>query len=334
MVEDPEEGGPLAESGVTVVIPAYDEEAAVGAQVKSIRRVLSAAGVAHEIIVVDDGSSDGTAAEAVAAHARVLRHPENRGYGSAIKTGILAAGHERIVIIDADGTYPADSIPDLLASLDTADMAVGARVGPRVQVPRLRRPAKWILGWLANRISGRRIPDLNSGLRAFRRRYVMPYQPLLSNRFSFTTTLTLALMADDYHVAYQAIDYHSRVGRSKIRPRHFMEFLILVLRMAILFQPLKVFMPLAAACAGIGGAKLIVDVVGLFSRAGALDWSLVFQPMVSTSAVLLLLVGLQLLLVGMIADGVLRRAAQHRGPLLPSRAIRVIEEPDGGGAGP
>src|SRR5262249_33507804 len=130
------------------------------------------------------------------------------------------------------------------------------------------------------------------------------------------------------------IDYHARVGRSKIRPRHFMEFLILVLRMAILFQPLKVFMPLAVACVATGGVKLIVDVVGLFSRAGSVDWTLVFQPMVSTSAVLLLLVGLQLALVGMIADGVLRRAAQQRGPLLPSRAIRVLPWPGAAEGGP
>lgn len=327
-------GGPFAENeldtdpGVSVVIPAFNEELAVGAQVKAIRRVLSVAGTPHEILLVDDGSSDRTAAEGVAAHARVLRHPVNRGYGAAIKTGIMAASHDRIVIIDADGTYPADAIPDLLARLDNADMVVGARIGPRAHIPRIRRPAKWILGWLANRIAGRKILDLNSGLRAFRRSCVAPYFPLLSDRFSFTTTGTLALLADDYHVVYHTIEYYPRIGHSKIRPRHFMEFMILVVRMAMLFQPLKVFTPLGVTFLGAGLTKVAFDVVALFKRANAPDWALIYQPAISTSALLLLLAGLQLLLVGMMADGVLRRLAQQRGPLVRSRAIRAIEEQD------
>jgi len=316
------------ERGVSVVIPAYNEEAAVGAQIKAIRRVLSVAGTPHEILVVDDGSNDRTAAEAVAAYARVLRHPENRGYGASIKTGIKAASHDRIVIIDADGTYPADAIPDLLTGLDTADMAVGARIGPRAHIPRIRRPAKWVLGWLANRIAGRKILDLNSGLRAFRRSCVAPYFPLLSDRFSFTTTVTLALIADDYHVVYHVIEYYPRIGRSKIRPRHFMEFMILVVRMAMLFQPLKVFTPLGVTFLAGGVTKVAFDILALFKRADSAHWSLIYQPAISTSALLMLLAGLQLLVVGMMADSVLRRLAQQRGPLEQSRAIRMVEEQD------
>jgi glycosyltransferase involved in cell wall biosynthesis len=316
------------EAGVSVVVPAFDEESGVAAQVKAIRRVLSVAGTPHEIVVVDDGSSDRTASEAAAAHARVLRHPVNRGYGAAIKTGIRAAVHDRIVIIDADGTYPADAIPELLAKLATADMVVGARIGPRASIPRIRRPAKLVLGWLANRIAGRKILDLNSGLRAFRRSCIVPYFSLLSDRFSFTTTGTLALLADDYHVVYHVIEYYPRIGRSKIRPRHFMEFVMLVVRMAMLFQPLKVFAPLSVTFLGAGITKIVFDVVALFKRADTPDWSLIYQPAVSTSALLLLLTGLQLLMVGMMADSVLRRLAQQRGPLVPSRAIRAIEEPE------
>jgi glycosyltransferase involved in cell wall biosynthesis len=316
----------FAERAISVVLPAYNEEAAVGTQVKAIQRVLSAAGIPHEIVVVDDGSNDATAAAAAAADARVLRHEDNRGYGAALKTGIVAARHDRVVIIDADGTYPPEAIPELTAGLHTADMVVGARVGARAHIPWVRRPGKWILGWLANRITGRRIPDLNSGLRAFRRQCVVQYFPLLSNRFSFTTMVTLALVADDYRVLYCPIEYYPRVGRSKIRAWQFTEFMMLVVRIAMLFQPLKVFAPLALGCAGLGVMKIALDIVGLFERGGAAGWSLIFQPAISTSAILLLLVGLQLLLVGMMADGFLRRLAQQRGPLEPSRAIRVIGE--------
>jgi glycosyltransferase involved in cell wall biosynthesis len=312
-------------SPLSVVIPAFNEELAVRDQVNAIQRVLDAEGMDYEIIVVDDGSLDSTAEKAAEAGARVLRHLENRGYGASLKTGIDAAQFETIVISDADGTYPSDQIPGLLGKLETADMVVGARTTRVSHVPLVRRPAKWILGKLANQIAGRNIPDLNSGLRVFRRDCVKQYFPILSNKFSFTTTVTLALLADDYRVVYHPIDYHARVGHSKIRPRHFMEFIMLVLRMAMLFQPMKIFVPLALACMSLGVFKVIFDIVSYIPRTGEFSWSFLFQPVLSTSAILLLLVGLQLLLIGMVADGALRRIAQHNGPLLRSHGVRVIE---------
>ncbi|HEU4370450.1 MAG TPA: glycosyltransferase family 2 protein [Methylomirabilota bacterium] len=314
-----------ATAGVTVVLPSFNEAAAVGDQVRAVRAVLARHGIAHEIIVVDDGSADATSQRALEAGARVLRHPENRGYGAAIKAGIEAARHSAIVIIDADGTYPSDQIPVLLDLLEEADMAVGARTLRNVHIPWARRPAKWILGWLANRIAGRRIPDLNSGLRAFRSECVRQYFSILSNRFSFTTTVTLALLADDYRVVYHPIEYYRRLGKSKITPRHFMDFMVLVLRMAMLFQPLKVFVPVGGTFLGVGLLKFAFDIVALFRRAPVLEPSLVFQPVLSTSAILLLLLGVQMLLIGMVADGVLRRIAQRNLPLVPSRAIWVRE---------
>jgi glycosyltransferase involved in cell wall biosynthesis len=310
---------------VSVVIPAYNEEAAVREQVENVRRVLNSHAVVHEIVVVDDGSQDRTVEEAVKSQARVLRHPANRGYGAALKTGILAAKYDTIVITDADGTYPAEEIPSLVAKLETADMVVGARTGAEVHIPSIRKPAKKFLGWLAACIAGQAIPDLNSGLRAFRRECVRQYFSILSNRFSFTTTVTLALLADDYLIAYHPINYYQRVGKSKITPRHFMDFTILVLRMAMLFQPLKVFTPLAFFCGFLGGMKVFYDIATVFPRAASVDWSLFYQPVLSTSAILLLLVGLQLLLIGMVADGVVRRIGQQDRSMAPSHAIRAFQ---------
>ncbi len=310
---------------VSVIIPAFNEEAAIKSQVNAIRDVLTSHGIVYEIIVVDDNSEDSTADYAYKAGAHVLKHSENRGYGASLKTAINVAKYETIVIIDADKTYPADQIPTLLTKLKNADMVVGARIGKQVHIPLIRRPAKWILGLLANRISGKTIPDLNSGLRAFRRECVMQYLSILPNRVSFTTTITLAMLGDDYRVVYHTIDYHRRVGKSKITPRNFMDFLILVLRMAMLFQPLKVFLPVAVFCSVLGFIKIGLDVLGLFQRAEVFCWKLIFQPTLSTSALLLLLAGLQLLLIGMVADGLLRRISRTNRPLIASHAICDLE---------
>jgi len=304
---------------VSVIVPAYDEEEAIGDQVRAVHDALAGTGIQHEIIVVDDGSGDQTADEAARAGARLVQHAENRGYGASIKTGLLAAKHNTIVITDADGTYPPDQIPQLLAMLNTADMVVGARTGTNVAIPWARRPAKWLLRWLATYIVGHPIPDLNSGLRAFRRDCVTQYLPILSNRFSFTTTVTLALLADGYSIVYHPISYHRRVGKSKIKPRNFMDFAVLIVRLSMMFEPLKVFVPLAVGFILLGLLKVAYDLGALFLRAQSVSWSLLLQPTLSTSAVLLLFVGLQFLMIGMMADGVVRRIAQHNRPLVPSQ---------------
>lgn len=312
---------------ISVIIPAYNEEDGVGSQIVSIQQVMQSHGLRHEIIVVDDGSEDATAKKATEAGARVLRKPQNQGYGAAIKTGIVAAAYDTIVIIDADGTYPAEQIPELVNKLETADMVVGARTGDNVHIPWVRRPAKWLLGFMARRLSGQLIPDLNSGLRTFRRDSVTQYFSILSNKFSFTTTVTLALLADDYRVVYHPVNYYERVGRSKIRPRNFIDFAILVVRMAMLFQPLKIFTPLAFLCIMLGVVKAVADLATVLSRAPVWDLSLFQHPMLSVSAVLLLLVGLQILLIGMVADGVLRRIGQSNRNLVPSHAVLSHELP-------
>jgi glycosyltransferase involved in cell wall biosynthesis len=313
------------EMPITVVLPAYNEEKAISKQIEAIGRVLQSNGITHEIIVVDDGSQDSTTERALQARARVLRHSQNRGYGAALKTGIFAAKHNTIVIIDADGTYPADQIPSLLDQLEHADMAVGARTGDVVKIPLLRRPAKWLLGLLAARIAGQKIPDLNSGMRAFLRDRVEQYFPILPDRFSFTTTITLALMNDNYRVVYHPINYHRRTGKSKISAWNFMEFMMLILRIAILFQPLRIFLPLALIFSIVGTMKIVFDILAVFQRHEALGLNLLYQPVISTSSILLVLAGLQLLLIGMVSDALLRRFPRYHRETNPYQEVWFLE---------
>lgn len=305
---------------VSIVIPAYNEENSIRHQVETVQDVLFSHGIQHEIIVVDDGSTDKTGERVYETGARIATHLKNRGYGAALKTGINVASYEIIAIMDADGTYPEDQIPNLIDKLKNADMVVGARKGDKVQIPLVRRPAKWILNKLSALISGQDIPDLNSGLRVFRRTCVKQYFSILPNGFSFTSTITLALFADDYHIIYHPINYYKRIGTSKIVPRHFMDFIILILRMTMLFQPLKIFVPLAFLFGSLGVLKVLFDIIALFQRAGHFDFSAVYQQALSTSAILLLLSGLQLILIGMVSDALLRRIARSNEPLADSFA--------------
>lgn len=290
---------------VSVVIPAYNEEGTVRNVVTEVEKVLRQQAVSPEIIVVDDGSIDNTAQRAAEAGARVLRHRSNRGYGAALKTGIASASKKVIVITDADGTYPAQSIPALLAELNRADMVVGARVGKNVNVPLLRRPAKWALNFLANYMTRAKIPDLNSGLRAFRRDMVMQYFPILPDQFSWTTTITLAMHCDKYAVSYLPIDYLPRKGQSKIVPWDAGSFFILILRTVMLFRPLRVFFPIVLLALVAGLTKMGID--------------LSHQPNISASAQLALMSALLILLIGMLGDAI----ATRMGRFSPNAIISV-----------
>ena len=272
-----------------MVIPAYDEEAAIGAVLEQVADALQGAGLDYQIIVVDDGSNDRTVEVARSrADVQVWQHASNRGYGAALKTGIRHATGEIIVITDADGTYPNDRIPELVARIGRADMVVGARTKGNPRVPLLRRPAKWFLGKLAEYVSETRIPDLNSGLRVFRRADALRHLPLLPNKFSFTTTITLITLADGGVIDYVPIEYYTRLGRSKIKPVDALAFLILTLRTALLFNPLKVFLPL-----GLGLALIGVG-VGLFQ--------LVVTLGIAQAPIFFFLSGLQITAMGLLAD--------------------------------
>ncbi len=246
-------------SGVSVVVPAYDEAAHIADEVVTLRDQLERSGRPFEILVVDDGSRDGTGDVAESTGAKVIRHRRNRGYGAALKSGVDAAAFDWILITDADGTYPAETIPALLASATGVDMVVAARTGERVSIPLSRRPAKWFLRRLAGYLSGAPIPDLNSGMRLIRKDLIERYHHLLPSGFSFTTTITLAAVCNDHEVEYVSIDYLPRRGESKIRPRHAFDFTLLILRTIVFFNPLKVFIPLGGLLALVGLGKFAYD---------------------------------------------------------------------------
>jgi glycosyltransferase involved in cell wall biosynthesis len=276
---------------ITVVIPALNEARAIGPILEQIQSVVADADLEAEIIVVDDGSTDSTADE-VTEHqgVRLIKHAHNRGYGAALKTGIRQAQHNTIIILDADGTYPCNMIPHLVAQIGAYDMAIAARTGSEVHVPLSRRPAKWALNRLANYLSGLEIPDLNSGMRAFRRDVVMNYFRLLPSGFSFTTTLTLALLTNDYNVVNIPIDYYPRTGQSKLHPlRDTINFFSLVVRLVLSFRPLRVFVPLALLLSVVSLVKIIYDIN-------------VYDFHLATSTVVLASLTFQIIVLGLIAD--------------------------------
>jgi len=279
---------------VSVLVPVYNEEAAIGETIARLERVMRESGRTFELIVVDDGSTDGTASKLSESAATVVTHVANRGYGAALKSGLRASTHPFVAIVDADGTYPIARLPALLDRLERADMVVGARTGAVVQVPLLRRPVKWLLTRIANVLSGHRIPDLNSGMRVFRRELALRFGGLFPDGFSFTSTITLASHINGYRVEYVPIDYYVRTGTSSIRPvRDSFGFLLLILRMVTTFKPLNVFLPTAGVLLAVGLVKAVIDV----ARTGAFG----------TGAAILILAALQIALMGLLADLVTRR---------------------------
>lgn len=283
-----------AGAAFSVIVPAFNEEAGITAVITDLKRHLD--GREYELLVVDDGSQDHTAERAQGAGARVIALPENHGYGFALKRGIRAAKHANIVITDADGTYPAAAIPALIDGLADYEMVVGSRTGNDVRIPALRRPAKWLLQRLASYLAERQIPDLNSGLRAMRRELVERYEHLLPSGFSFTTTITLAALCGDHLVDFQKINYHARIGKSKIRPHHAFDFLVLILRTIVYFNPLRVFLPLGALFALLGVLKTVYDI---------------FRGDLSESAIFAFLAAGLVWVVGLLSDQISRMSLRR-----------------------
>jgi glycosyltransferase involved in cell wall biosynthesis len=253
--------GELCLYPVGVIIPAFNEEAGIGYVIEQLKQVARTNDLSLEILVVDDGSTDKTATVAESAGASVVQHRTRRGYGAALNTGVAEIRAETLVITDADGTYPAHSLPALLSALDDADMAVALRPRFSANSTLLRSIIKIPLIWLSNYIAGVRIPDLNSGMRAFRRKTVLPYLGILPNAFSWTTTITLSLLCDKFSIRYVPITYCRRIGKSKFGVKHAASLPWLLLRIALLFAPFKVFTPVVAIFLLYGAAQSTSDLI-------------------------------------------------------------------------
>jgi glycosyltransferase involved in cell wall biosynthesis len=256
----------------SVVIPAFNEEAGILDALTALKSALASENC--EIVVVDDGSTDrtGELLRSVAG-IRTISHTNNRGYGAALKTGIRHARQPLIVITDADGTYPNERIPELVRLADSADMVVGARTSANVEYSWLRRIPKWFLKHFAEWLAHRKIPDINSGLRVFRSDTVDRFIRILPDTFSFTTTITLAMLTNGYTVHYEPVDYHKRVGKSKIRPiRDTLGIAQLILRTGMYFAPLRVFFPVSLL---FGGGFLCSLAFDIFMRRDLTEATLV-----------------------------------------------------------
>jgi glycosyltransferase involved in cell wall biosynthesis len=271
---------------ISVIIPAYNEGAVIGQIVSQVRDSLKAQEEAYEVIIIDDGSDDKTAAIAEEAGALVVKHPYNIGNGAAVKTGIRSARGEILVMLDGDGQHDPKDIPRLIQELGPYDMVVGARTSES-ETGIHRDIANRVYNWLATYMCGRKIEDLTSGFRAIKADIARGFVYLLPNTFSYPTTLTLAIVRSGYSLAYVPIKAARRVGRSKIKLlRDGSRFLLIILKIATFFSPMKVFLPASVLMFLLGFGYGLFKVIALNSRYGPTS------AMVMTVSVLVFLIGL------------------------------------------
>jgi polyisoprenyl-phosphate glycosyltransferase len=288
---------PEAAPDVSVVLPCYNERDHVELEIKRIRAALDAAGMRHEIICVDDGSTDGTreVLQAIPGIRSILL-PRNQGSGTARRIGTQQARGGVVVWTDADLTYPNERIPELVAQLDdTYDQVVGARRTEAGTYKLFRVPAKWAIRKLAAYLTNTPIPDLNSGLRVFKRQVAQPYLRLLPAGFSCVTTITLAFLSNGHQIKYVPIDYFKRAGRSKFHPfKDAYNYILQVLRMVMYFNPLRVLMPVGLTLLGATFVKGVADLIRHDLR-------------VTGSTVLVGLAAFNIMAIALLADLVVRR---------------------------
>ncbi len=278
---------------VSIVLPVYNEEANIKETFDKLLNSVKAHNLECEIIVVDDGSKDRTKEIIKQYDVKLIEHEQNKGYGAALKTGIHFAKYDIIAMSDADGTYPVEQIPGLVKYIDNYDMVVGARNENYAKVNLLRHLVKWFLNKYANYLVKEKIPDLNSGLRVFKKDVYERFRGLLPNGFSFTTTITLALLSNDYRVKYIPIEYFKRGGKSKFKPiSDTINFFSLITRTSLYFNPLRVYMPIALLLLCLGIIFLSYDI---------------YMRDVTDKTMMAFLWGIQFAAIGLLADMISRQ---------------------------
>src|SRR5580700_1539978 len=302
-MSDPSQQSPY----VSIVLPCYNEQGHVVAEIERITEAMDASGYSYELVAYDDASTDETLSRLreVAPqfpNLQVVHFDRNGGSGTVRRIGTQQARGEIVVWTDADMTYPNDRIPELVQLLEkdhAIDQVVGARTSEQGTHKILRVPAKYFIRKLAEKLSNASIPDLNSGLRVFRKKVALPYMRLLPPGFSCVTTITLAFLCNQHDVRYIPIEYAKRSGTSKF---HFVKdayrYILQVLRMVMYFNPLRVLMPVALFLLGLGVAKGVYDIISSTADGHPL--------LIAVNTVLIVVTGLIIASLALLADLIVR----------------------------
>lgn len=299
---------------VTILLPCFNEEEALRTVIPDIQNVMNKTRYSYDILIIDDNSTDNSFAVAKEMGARVIRHSSNKGAGGSRKTGILAAQGEIIVMLDADGTYTPSDIPKMLDLFPEFDQVNGARDSEKGTLAFLRKPAKLLIRLLASFLAGRLIPDLNTGLKAFKKDMMIPYLWTVPDGFSCVSSMTLAFLCNGHSVKYIPTKYHKRIGKSKFHPiKDTYLYILTVLRLIMYFNPLKVFLPIAFLLLTGGVLKSIYDYIWIIHRLQLSDIVIIISGIV---------IGLQ----GLVADLIVAQARAKSNNILVKKISTSISE--------
>jgi len=275
---------------ISIIIPVYNEEEAISTVIDDVNKAMNKTEYSYEILIVDDASTDRTVEIAKSKNTRVIERTINKGAGASRKTGIANARGEIIVMLDGDGTYNAADIPQMLSYFPKYDQVNGARTSEKGTLKYLRVPAKWFIRQLACYLSSTKIPDLNTGLKAFKKDIMLKYLWVIPNGFSCVTSMTLAFLTNGHSVKYIPTKYFKRIGKSKFHPiKDTLMYLQTVIRIITYFDPLKIFVPFS----------FFLFLAGVF----VLLYSYFFLPkLMDATSILLIVSSIQIGALGMLAD--------------------------------
>ncbi|HOD11884.1 MAG TPA: glycosyltransferase family 2 protein [Candidatus Omnitrophota bacterium] len=289
------------ELDVSILIPVYNEEQAIKGIIDQVSSVMQKEKYSYEVLIVDDASDDKTREEVAKTNARLVKRSSRGGAGAARKTGIRAALGKIVVMLDGDGSYEINDIPKMLAFFPEYDQVNGARTSEQGTLKYLRAPAKWFIRKLACYLTDTNIPDLNTGLKAFKKDIMLRYLWVVPNGFSCVTTMTLAFLCNGHSVKYIPTSYYPRIGQSKFHPvKDTYQYFLTVVRMVTYFNPLKIFLPMSFGLFLIGIAKSLYDFFFVIGR-------------LQQSDIIILLASVMIFSLGLLADLIVAQSRQHSG---------------------